>query len=129
MRHGFVAYAKAKPHILEMSNEEIIEEIKLFIRDLKCDSQVVSDHIINLLPEVEGKLPEDKAKMLDVVRRFQALPSESRDIYKLGRRLGMYNTLGELDDPARRRNVEQVMEQIGAGELDDVLFKLMERYI
>ena len=29
MRHGFVAYAKAKPHILEMSNEEIIEEMRI----------------------------------------------------------------------------------------------------
>jgi histone acetyltransferase (RNA polymerase elongator complex component) len=111
------------------TDEEIVEEIKLFVENLDCTSQVVSDHIINLLPEVEGKLPEDKEKMLNVIQRFQALSPELRDIYKLGRRLGIYNKLEEIDDPTRLRNVEQVMTQIGAGKFDDVLSKLMERYI
>ena len=114
---------------IRSTDEEIVEEIKLFVENLDGTSQIVSDHIINLLPVGEGKLPEDKEKMLEVIRRFQALPLESRDIYKLGRRLGIFNKLEALNDPALRREVEQVIGQIGPGELDDVLFKLMERYI
>jgi hypothetical protein len=114
------------------TDEEIAAEIKLFIENLDCSSRIVSDHMINLLPEVEGKLPEDREKMLAVIGHFQALPPESRDNYKLGRRLGLYNRLEELNDPARREQVERVMEQLGKSgsvSFDEVLFGLMERYI
>ena len=41
-------------------------------------SRFVSDHILNLLEEVEGKLPEDKAKMLAVIDQYLALSEEER---------------------------------------------------
>ena len=114
------------------TDEEIVEEIKLLIENLNCRSQVVSDHMMNLLPEVEGNLPEDKDKILAVIGRFQTLPPEEKDNFKLGRRLGMYNKLDELNDTYRRGEVDKVMERIGQdGEdvLDEVLFNLMERYV
>ncbi len=114
------------------TDEEIVGEIKLLIENLDCRSQVVSDHMMNLLPEVEGKLPEDKDKILAVIGRFQALLPEERDNFKLGRRLGIYNKLDELNDTYRHGEVDKVMERIGQdGEdvLDEVLFNLMERYV
>jgi hypothetical protein len=117
---------------IRSTDEEIVEEIKLLVENLDCSSRVVSDHMINLLPEVEGKLPEDKEKMLAVIGSFQALPPEARDNYKLGRRLGMYNKLEELDDPARYAEVERLVERLAQKDsdaLDEVLFNLMERYI
>ncbi len=115
------------------TDEEIIEEEKLLLENLAVTSMVASDHSINLLPEIEGKLPEGKDAMLDVIARFQALPPEERDLYKLGRRLGVYERLADLGDPARRTEVAdvlaRVMAQPNGPSLDEVLFKLMERYI
>ncbi|MGD0780189.1 MAG: radical SAM protein [Dehalococcoidales bacterium] len=117
---------------IRSTDEEIVEEIKFLVENLDCSSCVVSDHMINLLPEVEGKLPEDKEKMLAVIGSFQALPPEARDNYKLGRRLGMYNKLEELDDHSRYTEVKRLVERIAQKDsdaLDEVLFNLTERYI
>jgi hypothetical protein len=115
-----------------LTDEEIVAEIKLMMENLDCQTRVVSDHMMNLLPEVEGKLPEDKEKILAVIERFQSLPPEERDIYKLGRRLGLYEKIDDLGDAARREEVARVMAGIdrnNAGALDLVLFNLMERYV
>jgi len=117
---------------VRLTDEEIVEEIKLLIENLDCHSQVVSDHMMNLLPEVEGKLPEDKDKILAVIGRFQALPPEERDDYKLGRRLGIYDKLDNLEDSYRHGEVEKMLARIDrneGGALDAVLFSLMERYV
>jgi radical SAM superfamily enzyme YgiQ (UPF0313 family) len=112
------------------TDEEIIEEEKLLIESLECHAQIVSDHMINLLQEVEGKLPEDKEKMLAVISRFQALPPEERAHFKLGRRLGIYNRLDDLGDARLYEGVGQVMARLGQdGVSDELLFNLMERYI
>jgi hypothetical protein len=85
-----------------------------------------------MLQEVEGKLPEDKEKMLAVIERFQSLSPEERDNFKLGRRLGIYSRLGDLNDVYRHKEVMEMMGRLGGdgeGRLDEVLFGLMERYI
>ncbi len=117
---------------IRQTDEEIVEEIKLMIESLDCRAEVVSDHMMNLLPEVEGKLPGDKDKILAVIRRFQSLPPEERDNYKLGRRLGVYNKIDDLSDTARHEEIGRVMERIDKSEegaFDEVLFNLMERYV
>jgi biotin synthase-like enzyme len=112
------------------TDEEIVAEERLIIKKLDCPTQIVSDHMINLLPEVEGKLPEDKEKMLALIERFQLLPPEERDIYKLGRRLGIISRLDDLEDANLRMQVESVMARLGEnGVSDELLFGLMERYI
>jgi len=114
------------------ADEEIVAEEKLLLENLTVTSTVASDHSINLLPEIAGKLPDDRAAMLDVIARFQALAAEERDLYQLGRRLGVYDRLADLADPARRAQVQTVMGRVRAGpdvSLDEILFTLMERYI
>ena len=114
---------------VRLTDEEIVEEEKLLIENLSCRSQVVSDHMMNLLPEIEGRLPEDKDKILAVIRRFQALSREERDIYKLGRRLGIYDKLDDLNDVYRRGEVGKVLAEVDKSTLDEMLFNLMERYV
>ncbi|MFH1647844.1 MAG: radical SAM protein, partial [Chloroflexota bacterium] len=122
----------ASGNFLRSSDEEIVEEERLLIENLQCRSNIVSDHVINLLQEVEGKLPEDRERMLAVIRRFQSLPPEERNNFKLGRRLGIYNQLDDLNDSSRHREVETLMEGLSresGGVSDELLFSLMERYI
>ena len=112
------------------TEEEIVAEEKVLLENLDCPAQVVSDHMINLLPEVEGKLAGDKEKMLSVIERFQALSPEERDIYKLGRRIGLFSRLDDLADANLRAQVESMMARLGEdGVSDELLFGLMERYV
>jgi hypothetical protein len=111
------------------TDEEMMEELKLFIQNLDCHANFVSDHMGNLLQEVEGKLPQDKEKMLAIIARFQALSTEERQIYRIGRRSGYYNGLDDLQDPARHQVVEGIVEQLsnGAGVVDEhIVYKMRE---
>lgn len=55
---------------------------------------------MNLLEEVSGKLPEDKEKMLAVIRKYQDLSESDRLIYRIGRRGGTYRSTDDLQhDP------------------------------
>jgi hypothetical protein len=133
VRAGMPLYDDVKNgDFIRSSDEQVVEEEKLLIENLECSSNIVSDHIINLLPEVEGKLPEDKEKMLSVIRRFQELTPEDMNNYQTGRRLGVYNGLDDMNDPQCRGEVDSVLDRLspdGKTVADDVLFRFMERYI
>ncbi|MDO8568005.1 MAG: radical SAM protein, partial [Dehalococcoidales bacterium] len=88
------------------TDEEIVEETKLLIEQLDCHANFVSDHITNLLQELEGKLPDDKAKLLEIIAVFQALSADERANFRVGRRLGIYSRLDDLNDASRRERVE-----------------------
>ncbi len=114
------------------TDEEIIAEEKLLIEHLDGRSCYVSDHITNLLPEIEGQLPQDKAKMLAVIERFQALSPEERTHFRVGRRLGIYQRLDDLQDGHHREMVELALVRFhhDGGEIDEKkIYSLMERFI
>ena len=118
-------------NFIRATDEQILEEERQLIERLECHSNYVSDHITNLLQEIEGKLPEDKEKMLAAIDRFRLLPDEERLNFRVGRRLGIYTELGDLCNPPKREVVEQVvhrLKQNGNG-LDESLYELMGRYI
>jgi histone acetyltransferase (RNA polymerase elongator complex component) len=115
-----------------LTDEEIIEEEKLLIEHLNCQSNFVSDHILNLLQEIEGKLPENKEAMLACIDRFQNLPTEERAHFIVGRRLRVYNRLDELSDVNKRRTVEPAVKRLyqGDGKIDnEKIYGLMEGFI
>ena len=116
---------------IRAADEAILNEERLLIERLECYSNFVSDHIINLLQEVEGKLPADKERMLASIDRFLSLPAEDRLLFRIGRRVGVYTRLDELDEPGKRHLVERVLHRLGHdGELtEETLYALMERYI
>jgi len=119
-------------NFVRATDERIVEEERLLIENLTCSSNFVSDHITNLLQEVEGKLPEDKEKMLAVIDRFQSLPPEDRTDFILGRRMGIYTSVDDLDDLHRRDVVEKAKGRLnseGNGIDDKVIYSLMERFI
>ena len=133
VRAGMPLYDEVKNgDFIRSSDELVVEEEKLLIENLECNSNIVSDHIINLLPEVEGKLPEDKEKMLAVISRFQRLSPVDRNNYKTGRRLGIYNSLDDMNDLQLCAQVDGALARLspdGGPVADEVLFRFMERYI
>ena len=114
-------------------DDDIAAEIRLFISRLEgIASYVKSDHILNLLEEVDGKLPEDKEKMLRVIDRYLALPAEQRLVYRAGRRAGVYHSLDDLSDEAAYSRIDRAirdMEEKEPGSVEKHLSKLLEQYI
>jgi len=113
------------------TDEQILEEERLLIELLECHSNYISDHITNLLQEIEGKLPQDKEKMLACIDRFQALPPEEKANFKLGKRAGIYTKLDDLYNLPKQQVVEQLTHRLNQGNnVDDkTLYELMEGFI
>jgi radical SAM superfamily enzyme len=114
------------------ADEDIIREEKIFIENLRVHSNYVSDHISNLLPELEGKLPEDRKKLLAIIEKFESLSLHDRANFMVGRRVGMYKTLQDMEDPQRHEVVEQIKFRLTRDpkKLDpQVIFSLMEEFI
>ena len=129
-------HAKLEDGSFEMPTDDMVaEEIKLFIENLEgITSTITSDHIMNLLEEINGKLPEDKEKMLGVIRRYQELPESERLIYRIGRRGGAYSSIDDLErDPQTRAKIQNLKEEIeakgGVPAVETFIRDMVDRYI
>ncbi|MCK5205565.1 MAG: radical SAM protein, partial [Desulfobacterales bacterium] len=117
------------------SDDMLAEEIKHFIETLEgITSTVTSDHIMNLLEEVGGKLPEDKEKMLSVIQAYQDLPESDRLIYRAGRRGGAYRSTDDLKhDPATYQKIENLIQEVQQNEgpqgVEKMITEMVDRYI
>jgi hypothetical protein len=108
------------------------QELLLFLESLTgITSTIKSDHILNLLPEVDGKLPQDRERLIGIVRTFLELDPELQFIYRVGRRLGVLAGLKELADPAKLAYVEDLCRHYGIRPdgVDAVTDDLMRRFI
>ncbi|MGD9162591.1 MAG: radical SAM protein [Desulfobacteraceae bacterium] len=119
----------------KQTDDMIAEEIRVFIDTLdNITSTVTSDHIMNLLEEVSGTLPQDKQKMLDVIEKYQSMPDEERIIYRIGRRGGAYRSTNDIEaDPVTRTKIEnlikEVREQNGEAGLEQAINDMVDQYI
>ena len=78
------------------SDDEKVMELKTLIENSDCDTMLVSDHIMNLLPDIEGRLNTDKAKMLKTIDDYFALPELDRRVYQLLRRSCRVERISDL---------------------------------
>ena len=116
-----------------LSDDEVVREIRLFIKSLEgITSTLTSDHIINLLEEVEGTFPQDKEKMLSVIDRYLNLPEREKLLYRLGRRGGTLRCLDDLKDPVLRDKLETALNDLSreAPEgIEQIIDELGNQYI
>jgi hypothetical protein len=108
------------------------EEVLLFIESLNGITSVLkSDHILNLFQNLEGKMPEDKENMLDIVRRFLAMTPDRQCVYQVGRRLGYFSRLSDMENPRRLERTKKACKQFGITpeNVDEVIDELMRRFI
>lgn len=127
---------KLKNGEFEMQTDDMLaEEVRLFIETLDgITSMVTSDHIMNLLEEVTGKLPEDKEAMLDVIKKYQELPDAERLIYRVGRRGGAYRSTDDLKgDPVAYEKIKNLVRDLeakgGEEEIERFITGLVDQYI
>lgn len=129
-------HAKLKDGSFTMQTDDMIaEEIKLFIETLDgITSMVTSDHIMNLLEEVTGRLPQDKEMMLEVIRKYQALSDLDRIIFRIGRRGGTYRSTDDLEhDPVTYGKIENLFHDIESKEgiegVEKAVTDMVDRYV
>lgn len=124
---------KQSGRMVPLSDDETVAEIRLFISLLDgIGSRLISDHIMNLLEEVSGKLPEDKEAMLAVIDRYLALPPEERLLFRLGRRGGALRSLDDLNDPMMRQRLQTAMQDLASetgGDVEKIITELGDQYI
>lgn len=117
------------------TDDMIAEEIKLFIETLDgITSMVTSDHIMNLLEEVTGRLPKDKEMMLEVIRKYQTLSDLDRIIFRIGRRAGTYRSTDDLEhDTVTYGKIKNLYHDIESKEgiegVEKAVTDMVDRYI
>jgi radical SAM superfamily enzyme YgiQ (UPF0313 family) len=113
------------------TEDEVVKEIGIFVENLQVTSHLKSDHILNLLMDVEGKMPEDKEKCLNIINKYLSLPDEERLNFKVGRRTGLYNRLADLSDNSKHYKIEQTIKCLRAEDRDieEAIFKLKNSFI
>ncbi|MFP3898105.1 MAG: radical SAM protein [Dehalococcoidia bacterium] len=113
------------------TEDEVIREIATLIEHLRVSSRLKSDHILNLLMEVQGKLPEGKDRCLDIIYRYLSLPDGERLNFKVGRRVGLYSRLADLADGARHDRVEKAIQELKGrrGDIEEEVTRLKNSFI
>jgi radical SAM superfamily enzyme YgiQ (UPF0313 family) len=116
----------------KLNDREMVREIRLFIDNLDgITSMVVSDHILNLFEEVQGRFPGAKSEILAVLDRFLSLSDQDQCRFQVGRRLGIFSRLDDLNSPNRRTRVDAFCAQHGItpDSVDGMIDEMMKRFI
>ena len=113
------------------TEDEVVMEIAVFIENLQVTSYFKSDHILNLLMEIEGRMPEDKERCLNIIDKYLSLPDEERLNFKVGRRVGLYNSLADLNDSYKHVHVEQAVNRLKAkgSDVEEAVLSLKNSFI
>ncbi len=70
------------------SDDDNLREIRTVIEKAEgIETYLASDHMINLLQDVEGSLKSDRKKMLDMIDEYLDMPQEERRMYQAARRM------------------------------------------
>ncbi|MDP2951972.1 MAG: radical SAM protein [Chloroflexota bacterium] len=101
-----------------LGEDEVIDEIALFISNLSCRSYLASDQMSNLLGEIEGQLPQDKEDILAVIDRYRAMPLPERLGFRLKRRLGSHLAVFGQLEPGLKAMVEEALGSLKAEATD-----------
>lgn len=115
----------------KLSEDEMAEEIRLFIENLEgITSTVTSDHIMNLIETVSGHLPGDKQFMLDKLDSYLSMGDEDRLLYRICRRLGRCREPQDVERYGMRPQLESLLRKIETrGEPDQVLSDIADGMI
>ena len=103
----------AKGEFILPSEAQIISEQRLLLEHLEgITSHYANHHSIDLLLEVRGRLPGDKDRLLTILDRFLSLSDTDQINFVLGRRLGYYRYLSDMENGLQYQFVEKQVQKI-----------------
>lgn len=131
--HGIELYDDYKAgRFKKCSDIMMAKEILLFLENLDgITSEVKSDHILNLFQDVEGRLPNDKMKMTAIFRQFLKMAPESQCLYQVGRRLGIFVGLKDMENSRKLAQVVDICREnrITSKNVEATVSEIMKRFI
>lgn len=95
------------------SDDEKLIEIRTVIERAEgIETMLVSDHMINLLQEIEGSLKNDKDKMIAVIDDYLAMPEEEKKMYQAARRMAKVVSPKQISrlSPYDKKVIRQLMD-------------------
>ncbi len=132
VQQGLPLWSRIESGDFELQSEdEVVEEIGSLIEELEVTSEFKSDHMMNLLPEIEGKFPQAKSVCLATVNRYRALSPRDKLNFRFGRRAGYYEKLDELYDAHKYKKVDEAVERLTsetADSADEVILGLKRSF-
>ena len=117
-----------------LTEVQTVGEIRRLIEALDgTRSRLVSDHIMNLLGDLEGELPEERERLLEMCDAFLRLSPREQRLFQAGRRAGLLAGVKDLADPQARERSEAVLAALiracGEENLEEGIQELKARFI
>jgi len=102
-------FANSTDHRYQWAPDLVLaNEILLLLERLEgVTCTVKSDHSYNLFQEIDGRLPHDKERLLEVLRSFIDMSPDDRLLFQLGKRSGHFLRVGDMQIPGRRAQVAE----------------------
>ena len=116
----------------KLGEVETARELLTWLENLDgITSTIRSDHVLNLFPEIDGTLPEDKEKMMRPLQEFLELEPYEQMLFCIGKRTHRIADLSGLQNPAQRKSVIDMCSNLGAtvDNFDIVIDSIMQRFI
>lgn len=70
----------------EATEEQVVREIRVMVEEIETETEILSDSASNLL-SIDGRLPDDRAKMLKEIDEYLSLSDRDKLIFSLESRL------------------------------------------
>lgn len=113
----------------QCTEEEKVNELRLFIQKIEgINACVISDHVMNLLEDVTGKIPEDKEKMIGTIDSFLNLGKEDREKFIIGKRLGYYRSITDYHENDKVTEIRNQLLQ-NYSSIDDAIMDILMNYV
>ncbi|HOW43322.1 MAG TPA: radical SAM protein [Candidatus Omnitrophota bacterium] len=115
------------------TEKNIIEEQRLLIENLNgITSHYANHHAVDLLMEARGQFPRDKPRLLAIMDRYLSLPEEDRLNFTLGKRLGIYQQLDDMNSAQLHKQVAARLRTLRAdypGRLEEIFHDLRAQIV
>ena len=101
---------------------EVAQELRDLLEALgDARLELRSDHVLNLLPDLQGSLPADSERLLAMLDEFLALPPAEQGRFAVGARLGLFRRLADRLDPERAAALDRQLDGYRDPSPDELL--------
>jgi len=112
---------------------EVVQELRDLLEQVgEARFELRSDHMLNLLQELEGSLPRDRERLIALLDDYLGWPRADQAAFAVGVRLGVFRRLADYEDAARRDALAgrfEGYEQPSVDELLEAASALRSRFI
>ncbi|MDD7016891.1 MAG: radical SAM protein [Firmicutes bacterium] len=119
--------------IIPCTDEEKLLEIRRIIELAEgVDTKIVSDHILNLLMDIEGSMVKDKERLLAIADEYLNMPKDKQREFQLARRMNMVVRPSQMQlvGPGNMQHLRQIIaETPDDRDWEDKINMIIERYI